>query len=435
MKRIPAWFGRKVLVYAIVVTPLVAPPVARALGLGPIELTSKLNEPFDARVPLRRVGANELEELTVKLADEAQFRRAGVERTFLLTKLRFEVVSTGASSGYIRITTHDPVPEPYLSFLVEALWPRGRVVREYAVLLDPPVYGAAIASSSRDKVKNLVEREPTPIGGTPATLQPAPPAPRAMTQTASGRASTGYRPQYGPVRQGETLWGIASAVAPTTAISVQQMMLAILRANPDAFVLDNVNALRAGSVLRIPDADEVQSLVQGNALAEVKRHQAVWEEYRQSITGGVATARPAGARESATAGGTAGGDMQASSGASSTGSTPAMPSSSEATDPLQALLGGAGQASAPGAESAVGGAADDKLNILGGERTQATDEQLSTLREQLTLASEEADARQRENDELKSRLDEAESLIGDLQRLVDLRNAELATLQEELSER
>jgi len=109
------------------------------LGVGNIDLRSALNEPLVARIPLRSLEPGDMESMRVTLGTPDQFQRAGVQRPFFLTQLSFDVVPT-PSGGYIRVTSEEPVAEPFLNFLLEVNWPRGRVVREYTVLLDPPVF-------------------------------------------------------------------------------------------------------------------------------------------------------------------------------------------------------------------------------------------------------------------------------------------------------
>jgi pilus assembly protein FimV len=124
---------------AVVLTALLT-PVAFGLGLGTLKTKSALNEPFEAQIPVVSASVQDFDSLKAKLADEAQFDRAGVPREAVLLNLRFEVVSSEAGADYIRVTTKDPVREPFLNFLLELNWAQGRLVREYTVLLDPPLY-------------------------------------------------------------------------------------------------------------------------------------------------------------------------------------------------------------------------------------------------------------------------------------------------------
>lgn len=137
----------------------VFPAATLALGLGNVEVSTTLNEPLRAEIPLTGLKPGEVEEIAVRLGSDDQFRRAGIDRPFHLTRLRFKVVPDGDRKAHIEVTTKELVTEPFLNFLVEVNWPSGRMIREYTVLLDPPVYGAAI-SSSRNKSIARVETLP-----------------------------------------------------------------------------------------------------------------------------------------------------------------------------------------------------------------------------------------------------------------------------------
>ena len=376
---------------AVTLAALLSPGMAAALGLGNIEVTSALNEPFRARIPLRGARPGELDELRARLGDSEQFARAGLDRAFVLTKIQFRTVEQSATSGFIELSTRDAVAEPFLNFLVDVSWSRGRVLREYTVLLDPPVYGAAIRSAT---AKTAQRPQPAPAASVAAPAATPSPAPAAAA-AASGTSRAAYSgDSYGPVRRGETLWSIAQRVRPG-GVSIQSMMLALLNANPEAFTISNINALKSGAVLRIPAAGEIQP-TRAEALAEVTRQHALWEEYRQSLARKV-PATPSGS--DATASGAAATEAQPASGSSET--------TAAASGELK-LLGG---------DSAGSGGGGD----------------VKALRDELTVAQEEADAARRENDDLKSRLNQAESLVDDLKRLVEIKEEQLAALQNQLA--
>ena len=179
---------------------------------------------------------------------------------------------------------------------------------------------------------------------------------------------------YGPVRKSETLWSLASRLRPDTSVSTQRMMLAILAANPEAFAFRNVNGLRAGATLRIPSRDEIGPDDLPAAIAEVERQHAVWLEHRKSA-------------------------------------------------PADSGMEPGGRIEVVSPETAIDTTA----------REDGADD--SALRRELALAIEEADAVRRENDELKLRLTDAEDRIGEMNRLVELKNDEIAGLQSELSAR
>ena len=259
-------------------------PIAFGLGLGTVKTRSALNEPFDARIEIVGATLQDFDALTVKLADTGQFNRAGVARDAVLLNLRFEVVSAEAGADYVRITTKDPVREPFLNFLLELDWANGRMVREYTVLLDPPLY-------DRNRQKPLMT-VPTPAPSLASVQAPplqAPfPAPAPAINTAPAipaQASTPAAPPIdgtiGAVQANDTAWGIALAHRPDRSISVQQMMLALLRANPAAFINENVNQLRRGAILRMPSPEEMDSLGPRDAVDEFQRQHQRWQEYRQ----------------------------------------------------------------------------------------------------------------------------------------------------------
>ena len=329
-----------------------APALAPALELGPIEARSALYEPLDARIPVRDARSGDLEGLNVTLGSPAQFELAGVARLQHLGLLEFDVVAQGQGGGYIQVRTAEPIIEPSLTFLIDVDWPRGRTVRGYKLHL---------ASAAR-RAEPAAQPEPDP-----------PPAASVPEPAPSGAA-------YGPVRKSETLWSIASRLRPDTSVSSQRMMLAILEANPEAFAIRNVNALRAGATLRIPSRDEIGPDDLQAAIAEVERQHAAWREHRES-----APVRAA----------------------------PAPVPAESAMEP-----GGRIEVVSPDAPTDTTRREDD------GE--------VPTLRRELALAMEETDAVRRENDELKLRLAAVEGQISELSRLVELKDEEIAALQAEM---
>ncbi|HET9680163.1 MAG TPA: fimbrial protein FimV, partial [Gammaproteobacteria bacterium] len=160
----------------------IIPATALAMGLGEIQLNSGLNEPFDARIELVSVTDEELETLDVTLASEQAFERYDLPRPFHLQGLQFEVVDTG-DSAYVHVTSREPMREPFVTLLVEADWANGRLLREYTVLLDPPVFDQAAQPAA---TQPAAVTQPTPT-----VEQPAQPAPAPATQTYEQSYTTG----------------------------------------------------------------------------------------------------------------------------------------------------------------------------------------------------------------------------------------------------
>ena len=274
---------------------------ALALGLGDIRLDSALNQPLRADIILISATPEELDNLTIELASAETFARYGIDRPFFLSRLSFSVIRSGRTDGnVVRVTSPDPITEPFLTFLVEANWTRGRLLREYTLLLDPPTFAPPPSAAQQQVVEPPVRstpadsgdipRQPAPVATPSPAQQPAAPRPAARTTPVPAAApSAGATPiQDTPppafdstsggdysVRRGDTLWGIASRMRPDDRLSMNQTMLAIFEANPEAFA-NNINVLSAGASLRIPSADEVFRINRGDALAEVQRQNSAW---------------------------------------------------------------------------------------------------------------------------------------------------------------
>jgi pilus assembly protein FimV len=321
---------------------LLLPGQALALGLGEIELKSALNQPFLADVELISATDQDIESLSVELASADAFARYGLDRPFLLTGLEFEIVGTG-SGAVLRITSTDPIREPFMSFLISAEWNAGRLLREYTVLLDPPIFiedtpaqtsaplQPSVGSSSPAVTTTSPMTQAAPVSAgssagagsssTPvqASDQPAvtraAPRPRAPAQRQAAVQPGGT---YGPVQRSETLWRIAQSVTPDGSITINQMMMALFYANPEAFY-GNINRLKAGYVLQVPELDEIRAMTRDQAFADVRQHNEAW---RSGVSlNAVAASGSSGdsqpqlrlvAPDGASGAGTGGGDPQAS---------------------------------------------------------------------------------------------------------------------------
>ena len=382
---------------------MLIPAVASALGLGALKTTSGLNQPFDGRIEILGATAADYDTLVVKLADAQSFERAGVLREAVLLSLKFEVVETPVGNDFIRVSSRDPVREPFLNFLLELNWANGRMVREYTVLLDPPLY-------DRNRRAAAPTYTPAPVAqgrAAPVRAQAAPRrTPAAPPVAAGGELDT--------VTSSDTAWSLALRYRPDAGVSVQRMMIALLRANPAAFSNGNINLLRRGAVLRMPSQADIDGLSQGEALAEVTRQHQLWEEYRHGATA-APPAQPMGETPTPT-----GGEPAAPGDALDAALADAAKAKSEADARLELVApqadqtpgGSPGGSSAEPATPSPGVGGDDAAALTAeGETTQAA-----------------ADA------ELKSKLDEASEIIDLLQRQVEIKDEELARLQARLAE-
>lgn len=255
------------LVLACGLTSLVLSPYASALGLGEVKLKSTLNQPLEAEVKLLDTRDLTAEQILVALASPADFERNGVDRLFFYTEFQFQVDLQAADGPKVVITSRSPVREPYLNFLIEARWTAGRLLREYTLLMDLPTFDE---DGSTQAVQTAVTSAPAQRPKTtPATSRPTTStgASSGARQSPAARQPNLSGDQY-EVRSNDTLWEIALRARPDSSVSVHQSMMALYRANPEAFINGNINRLRRGQVLRVPDASEMKSLNKSEAVSQ-----------------------------------------------------------------------------------------------------------------------------------------------------------------------
>ncbi|MFZ3285416.1 MAG: FimV/HubP family polar landmark protein, partial [Telluria sp.] len=270
---------------------------AYAAGLGKLTVLSSLGQPLRAEIELTAVSNEQANGLVAKLAAPDAFRLANIEFNPSLLALRFSVEQRNGRQ-YVKITSTQPLNEPFVDMLLELSWDNGRLVREYTFLLDPaelratqpaqvavpvPVPAAVPASSAR-----------SPAAIAAAVPQQRAPAPQPVPQKAPAAApASEYK-----VKPGETLGRIALRVKPVD-ISLDMMLVALYRANPDAFSGNNMNRLKAGHILTIPDADAIRGGAEGSARGVVIAHAADFNAYRNKLAGQVAASAPTAAPEAA----------------------------------------------------------------------------------------------------------------------------------------
>jgi len=342
-------------------------------------LRSSLNQPLVAEIELLQVRDIGSEEIVPTLASPDEFNKAGVDRQYFLTDLKFTPIIKPNGKSVIRVTSSKPVREPYLNFLVEVLWPSGRLLREYTLLLDPPLYSSQTAMSAPQKP--LVEQKAGSVTRAPAPSRPAPARP-ATSAPAAAKTPGEYR-----TTANDTLWEVAERVH--TKGTPHQTMLAIQDLNPQAFLDGNINRLLSGQVLRLPDDKQVLRRTQAEALSEVAAQNAAWRARR---------AAPA----------TAARQLDATH-RSEAGTAPARV---ETGDNLRLVAAKDGKATAGSDKGADG----------------------KTLSDKLAVTKESLDSSQRENAELQSRMSDLQSQLDKLQRLIQLKDEQLAKLQANLAD-
>jgi pilus assembly protein FimV len=295
--------------YGAVASAVFLSSAACAAGLGKLTVLSSLGQPLRAEIELTAVSNDEANGLVAKLAPPDAFRLANIEFNPALLSLRFAVEQRNGRQ-YIKISSSQPVNEPFVDMLLELSWSSGRLVREYTFLLDPAelraTQSAQVATTPVDVGQGGRAGAPASQPARQASGQPAPaaaPAPQAAqparpkverTEQAAGPAA---QSQY-KVKSGDTLGRIATQVKPVD-ISLDMMLVALYRANPDAFIGNNMNRLKSGRILSVPDSDAIRGTGAGEAHGVVVAHAADFNAYRNKLAGQVANAAPAKEHESA----------------------------------------------------------------------------------------------------------------------------------------
>ncbi|WP_313249038.1 FimV/HubP family polar landmark protein [Stenotrophomonas acidaminiphila] len=384
---------------------------ALALGLGNIRVLSRPGQPLVAEIPVISSDPGELERATVGLASAATFERVGLSRPEgLVGELQFQFAQDAQGRAVVRVTSATPVQVPALSFLIEVDWGQGRLVREYSALVAAPEAATAVAEpvieAPAAAPSNLIVREPAPLPASAPTPTATPkPAPATATATATVAPAAAPRPApvsqatapdgtLAPVRSGQTLSGIAGQLARDNGVSLDQAMVALLRANPEAFIRGNVNLLRQGAVLRVPESGELQRIDSAAARVLVREHVAQWRQARAPIP------------------------QPALAGAAASVARPATAPAAANDARLEIAPAVAGAQQAAGTTTGL---------EAGGEGDMAANEQLRQAREDLAT-------RDAELQELRERVAELEKLQAQQQSLIAMKDSNLAAAQQRLAE-
>ena len=395
------------LIFTFWLASLAMPGISFALGLGEIDVSSFLNQPLKAEIEVISARPGEIDDLLVSLASRDSFARAGLSRPNHLSDLRFAVKKNDSGDqATIVVTTKTAIKEPFLNFLVEADWSKGRVLREFTVLLDPPFFAnsaAAVTSTSEQASSGQIIEAETDVSDNSlssgsiiasTSVEVSEPISEAVsssvvaTTTEVSRSKVPASPASGSVvvKKGDALWSIASQFKDSEH-SMGQVMLAMKRANPAAFGNDNINNLKVGAVLRTPTADEIDQLSKQEAYAQVLDQNGLWDDYVAKVSGNAVSVASG---DGGSNGNSSGGDQNTSS-------------------DLSLLTPGDSDSTGQGESAGVG-----------------------NLKKQLALAEEQLDASRLENQDMQSRIADLEARLSkfdELQKMVEIEDDSLAQLQ------
>ena len=262
------------------------PLAAQAAGLGKIVVFSALGQPLRAEIELSAT-REELSDMRAQLASPDAFKQAGLDYATTLLGIRFSLDKRTNGQSVIRLSSEKPINDPFVDMLLELNWPAGRLVREYTFLLDPPdiVAKSSIAAPVAPPIAKPATKSATPRtaaaiddevrGKAIAKVRTQEPAQKTEDQTADGQ-------NVREVRRGDTLHKIASETKPE-GVTLEQMLVGLLRANQDAFDGGNMNRLKAGKILSVPDKSAIEAVSTGEAKKIIVAQSSDWNAYRSKL--------------------------------------------------------------------------------------------------------------------------------------------------------
>lgn len=344
-----------------------------ALGVGEIETYSALNQVLRAKIPLLSSKSEDPSNVRIGIASREVFKKSGIDRPHYLTEMKFTPVLTKSGEISVEVRSNSTIKEPFVNFILEIEWPQGRTLKEFTILLDPPVTMSDFAPSPVALPHKVKKNIP------PKALKPS----VAVSQQ-----------QYGPTKSNDTLWGIAKSLSKnSSAAEHQKIMVALYDNNPKAFYKKNMNALKKGAILQAPSQQQLDSLSQAQVVSQYKEHNTQWS----TSTAPSKLAQTTHNKQTATPND----DQKKLDGQTKTGQLTLISSSKQNSSDA----------------TGKGLASDDTTHPANNTDAQAS------------MALEMATTLEAENSEVKSRLSDLEGQVEKLQRLLTLKDQQLAQLQ------
>ena len=319
---------RGVLASAVALTMLGVSLEAQALALGAITVRSALGEPLRAEIEVPQISTEEAATFQAAVASPQAFRSAGVDYSPALSGARVTLHRRANGQAYLRVVGDRPVNEPFLGIVIDANWANGRVVRDYTMLVDPPGRAApppvVVTQPQTAAPAPMLSAAPAPVAPppvVPATVaeQTTPATADAAARARSARMAEARRKAAAPaaapapapaasgggdqvrVQRGDTAYALASAHR-VEGVSLAQMLVAMLRANPNAFIRGNVNLMKAGAVINMPTAEQAAATSRQAARRTVVAQSRDFNAYRRGVAQRAGGTRVAAATRSASGG-------------------------------------------------------------------------------------------------------------------------------------
>ena len=378
-----------------------------AAGLGKLNVSSALGEPLKADIELISVTPAELENITAAIASEETYATQGLEKPASHTGIKVEIGKNASGAPVLKLKSNQAINEPFLDMLIQVDWSTGRLLREYTVLLDPPGYVGDQASSAPSTVDSpTVAPTANNTSGVPNSVAQAPQA-EDKPIAKKGKSKKNAKKKVEEVEvaaaevtgteytteRGDTLMKIARDMQPE-GVSLEQMLVGLYDANPEAFAGNNMNRLKVGQIIRQPTQEALNAISKGEAQREVKVQAANWNEYRNKLAGMVADAPVAAADTTA----------QSSSG----------------------KIKGAAEDQSAAASSGP----KDVVKLSAADAASKSND-AKAAQAKIAALQEEATARENSVQEAQSRAADLEKQISDMQKLLALKNNAMADMQKQ----
>lgn len=392
------------------------PISAFAAGLGKLNVMSGLGEPLKADIELISVTPEELSSITAAIASEEAYAIQGIEKPASHNTIKVDVAKNAAGAPILKLKSAQPISEPFLDMLIQVDWASGRLLREYTVLLDPPGYTGEVdrqaAQTAQAPVVRAGENMPgentaTQNNASSDSMATAPSTVKKISKKSKAKPVAAEVTQEvmpaGDVsgqehltQSGDTLGKIAREMKPE-GISLEQMLVGLYQANPDAFQGNNMNRLKVGQIIRPPSEEELSAISRKEASSEIKVQATDWNAYRNKLAGMVADAAPT--------------DSEAST--------------QSATGKIKSAAEDKSTPSATGPKDVV------KLSAGDAAAAKASAENIKSLQNKITALQEEATAREKSVKEAQDRTASLEKQIEDMQKLLAMKNGAMADLQKQ----
>lgn len=376
---------------------------AEAAGLGKLTVLSGLGEPLNAEIEVESATPEELGSLSAAIASPEAYAVQGLQRTAVQESIQVAVEKKSNGTPILKLTSTQPVTDPFLEMLVQVDWSTGRLVREFTVLLDPPGYDStkppepsAVVEAPEVPSKESQPSSPALAGAmlTDSSIQPM--SEKAMPENAERKSPV----DEVKTARGDTLGKIAKEMQ-IEGVSLDRMLVGLYRENKEAFINNNMNQLKVGQIIKLPSEETLKSISRAEAAEEIKVHANDWSGYKNKLASAVAESKPA---------------VEETKSQKSEGKlvTPKVDTPAKSSD---------------GPKDVVKLSKTEEPPKKGDAKTDA-----KTFRNKLDALQEEGLAREKSIKEASERAAALEKQVDDLQKLMTLKNKSMADIQKQATE-